>query len=253
MNTAKKLRRSPEGGYARGDETRQRIIEAAIELFGEYGFDGASTRDIAAHAGVNAPALQYYFENKEGVYRACVEALADDAWKTFGPAIADAQEALRENAGTAALIDAYIRIQGTVADGVFAKRNNRGRRLFFAREQAGQEPKSATQILASRIRQPLSNATAALVARISGRAADDPVTLIRNFSLHGQMVIFHVAQSSTLSMLGWKSIDAEKIELLKSTISDQTRILLEQWSRERDEGHAAAVQTTGKGKPRKQS
>jgi AcrR family transcriptional regulator len=252
MNTAKRLRRPPEGGYARGDETRQRIIEAAVELFGEHGFEGASTRDIAARAGVNAPALQYYFENKEGVYRACVEALADDAWKTFGPAIADAQEALRENAGTAALIEAYIRIQGAVADGVFAKGDNRGRRLFFAREQAGQEPESATQILASRIRQPLTKATAALVAQISGRAADDPVTLIRNFSLHGQLVIFHVAQRSTLSMFGWKSMDAEKIEQIKSTIRDQTRILLEQWSRERDEGCAAAAPGTGKGKPRKQ-
>jgi AcrR family transcriptional regulator len=252
MNTAKRLRRPPEGGYARGDETRRRIIEAAVELFGEHGFEGASTRDIAALAGVNAPALQYYFENKEGVYRACVEALADDAWKTFGPAIADAQEALRENAGTAALIDAYIRIQGAVADGVFAKGENRGRRLFFAREQAGQEPESATRILASRIRQPLTNATAALVARISGRAADDPVTLIRNFSLHGQLVIFHVAQRSTLSMLGWKSMDAENMEQIKSTIRDQTRILLEQWSRERDEGGAAAAPRTVKEKPRKQ-
>ncbi len=69
----KRPRRSAEGGYARGDETRQRIVEAAMNLFGEYGFDGASTRDIAAAAGVNAPALQYYFGNKQGVYLACCE------------------------------------------------------------------------------------------------------------------------------------------------------------------------------------
>ena len=36
MNPAQKVRRSPEGGYARGDETRQRIIEAAIQLFGSH-------------------------------------------------------------------------------------------------------------------------------------------------------------------------------------------------------------------------
>ena len=235
MSTAKRLRRSPDGGYARGDETRHRIIEAAVELFGEHGFEGASTRDIAARAGVNAPALQYYFENKEGVYRACAEALADEAWKTFGPTVEHAREALRENAGTAALIDAFIRIQEAIADVAFAKTNNRHKRLFFAREQAGHEPESATQILGRRIREPLNNASAALVARISGRPADDPVTLIRTFSLHGQLVIFHVAHRSTLSMLGWKNIDAEKAEQLKSTIREQTRTLLEQWSRERDE------------------
>ncbi|MFM0206142.1 CerR family C-terminal domain-containing protein [Paraburkholderia sediminicola] len=252
MNTAKKLRRSPEGGYARGDETRHRIIEAAVELFGEHGFEGASTRDIAARAGVNAPALQYYFENKEGVYRACVEALADDAWKTFGPVVEHAQKVLRDNAGTAALIDAFIRIQEAIADSAFAKTNNSGRRLFFAREQAGHEPESATQILSARLREPLNDASAALVARISGRAADDPVTLIRTFSLLGQLVIFHVAHRSTLTALGWKSIDAEKAEQLKSTIREQTHILLEQWSRERDEGGTPAVKTTGRGKSRKQ-
>ncbi|NPT43290.1 DUF1956 domain-containing protein [Paraburkholderia sp. 1N] len=251
MNTAKKLRRSPEGGYARGDETRHRIIEAAVDLFGEHGFEGASTRDIAARAGVNAPALQYYFENKEGVYRACVEALADEAWKTFEPVVEHAQKVLRENAGTAALIDAFIRIQEAIADTAFAKADHSGRRLFFAREQAGHEPESATQILAGRIREPLNHASAALVARISGRAADDPVTLIRTLSLLGQLVIFHVAHRATLSALGWKSIDAEKAEQLKSTVRGQTRMLLEQWSRERDEGGAPAVQTTGRGKSRK--
>ncbi|MFM0500801.1 CerR family C-terminal domain-containing protein [Paraburkholderia caffeinilytica] len=252
MSTAKKLRRSPEGGYARGDETRHRIIEAAIELFGEHGFEGASTRDIAARAGVNAPALQYYFENKEGVYRACIEALADEAWKTFEPVVEHAQNALRENADTATLIDAFIRIQEAIADTAFAKANNAERRLFFAREQAGHEPESATRILTCRLREPINNASAALVARISGRPADDPTTLIRTFSLHGQLMIFHIAHRATLSMLGWKSIDAEKAQQLKSTIRRQTRTLLEQWNRERDEEPPPAAQTTGKGKSRKQ-
>ena len=76
MTETKRPRRPAGGGYARGDETRRRIIDAAVEVFGERGFEAASTREIAARAGVNAPALQYYFENKEGVYRACVEFFA---------------------------------------------------------------------------------------------------------------------------------------------------------------------------------
>ncbi|MFM0739215.1 CerR family C-terminal domain-containing protein [Paraburkholderia xenovorans] len=246
MNTAKRLRRTTEGGYARGDETRQRIIEAAVELFGEHGFDGASTRDIATRAGVNAPALQYYFENKEGVYRACIEELADTAWKNFAPSVERAQTVLRENADTATLIDAFIGIQEAMADSAFAKANKPGRRMFFAREQAGYEPESATKILTCKIREPLNEVSAALVARISGRAADDPVTLIRIFSLHGQLVIFHVAHRSTLSLLGWKSIDPEKAEMIKSTIRAQTRTLLETWSRERDDAQAAGAEKARK-------
>ena len=60
-------RRHPAaGGYARGDETRSRIIAAALDVFGTHGFGGASTRMLAESAGVTLPALQYYFASKEG-------------------------------------------------------------------------------------------------------------------------------------------------------------------------------------------
>jgi TetR/AcrR family transcriptional regulator, regulator of cefoperazone and chloramphenicol sensitivity len=241
MNDVKKLRRPPEGGYARGDETRRRIIEAAMDLFGEHGFDGASTRDIAARAGVNAPALQYYFENKEGVYRACIEALADEAWETFGPAIEQAHEVLRTDASRDTLIEAFLLIQATMADKMLQNAKTPARRLFFAREQAGYEPESASQILMARIRKPLNDVSAALISRITGRPVDDPVLLVRMLSLHGQLVIFHVVNRSALTLLGWESFDAEKVELLKSTVRGQTRTLLEAWSREPTESGDGAA------------
>jgi TetR/AcrR family transcriptional regulator, regulator of cefoperazone and chloramphenicol sensitivity len=52
------------GSQQRGEETRTRILEAALELFAASGFEGASTRTIAEQAGVNLPAIQYYFGSK---------------------------------------------------------------------------------------------------------------------------------------------------------------------------------------------
>jgi len=232
MNDVKRLRRPPAGGYPRGDETRLRIIEAAIELFGEHGFEGASTRDIAAYAGVNAPALQYYFENKEGVYRACAEHIAAELWVEFEPALSHATAVLSENGDLPALIDAFIVIQAAIADRMFAKHTiSPNRRLFFAREQAGQELKIASEVLIQRIKQPLYRLGAELVGRITGTTADDPVTLVRAISLHGQLMPFHIAPCTVLALLGWEEIDAEKGEFLKTTILAQTRFMLEQWSR----------------------
>src|ERR1700761_3043436 len=87
-------RRPKQGGYARGDETRAQIINTAMQVFGERGFDQASTRDIAAKAGVNPPALQYYFDSKEGLHRACAQYIIDRALPRLQPAMTAARAAV---------------------------------------------------------------------------------------------------------------------------------------------------------------
>src|SRR4051794_38780989 len=58
-----------------GLETRRAILDAALDLFSERGFDGASTRSIAARAGVTQPLLNYHFAGKEELWRAAVDDL----------------------------------------------------------------------------------------------------------------------------------------------------------------------------------
>ena len=48
--------------------TKARILAAAEEVFAARGFEGASTRDIAARAGVNISSLHYHWESKERLY-----------------------------------------------------------------------------------------------------------------------------------------------------------------------------------------
>lgn len=50
--------------------TKARILQAAQEVFAERGFDGASTREIAARAEVNISSLHYHWDSKETLYRA---------------------------------------------------------------------------------------------------------------------------------------------------------------------------------------
>jgi AcrR family transcriptional regulator len=62
-----------------GLETRRAILDAALDLFSERSFDGASTRDIAALAGVTQPLLNYHFAGKAQLWRAAV----DDLFERF--------------------------------------------------------------------------------------------------------------------------------------------------------------------------
>ena len=48
--------------------TRQNIMEAAIALFAERGYDGTSIRAIVSKARVNQAAINYHFKGKEGLY-----------------------------------------------------------------------------------------------------------------------------------------------------------------------------------------
>ena len=57
------------------DATRDRIVTAAIDQFSERSFDGATTRDIAAQAGVTQPLVTYHFHSKEELWRAAVDSL----------------------------------------------------------------------------------------------------------------------------------------------------------------------------------
>jgi AcrR family transcriptional regulator len=57
--------------------TKERILRAAEGVFAAKGFDGASTRDIAAAAGVNISSLHYHWETKERLYYAVFESIYD--------------------------------------------------------------------------------------------------------------------------------------------------------------------------------
>ncbi len=55
---------------AKGDTRRALILEAALELFSSSGYEGVTTRAIAARAGITESALFRYFRTKQELYTA---------------------------------------------------------------------------------------------------------------------------------------------------------------------------------------
>jgi AcrR family transcriptional regulator len=52
--------------------TRDRVLGAAREVFAEFGFKGATVREICRHAGVNVAAVNYHFSSKEALFMAAL-------------------------------------------------------------------------------------------------------------------------------------------------------------------------------------
>ena len=53
-----------------GASTRERILDVALDLFTDQGFDGTSMREIAERLGISKPAIYYHFASKEEILMA---------------------------------------------------------------------------------------------------------------------------------------------------------------------------------------
>jgi AcrR family transcriptional regulator len=66
--------RSRRSGRRGGDSgTKEAILAAARARFGDYGYDGATIRGIAADAGVDAALVHHFFGSKERLFAAAMQ------------------------------------------------------------------------------------------------------------------------------------------------------------------------------------
>ncbi len=65
-----------EAESAESAGARDRILDAALDVFAEYGYDGTSTREICKRAGVNVAALNYHWGSKESLWLAVCDVVA---------------------------------------------------------------------------------------------------------------------------------------------------------------------------------
>jgi AcrR family transcriptional regulator len=102
------------------NETREKLVTAAENLFALHGYQGVSVRAIAAAAGVNWSLLGYYFRGKEGllfeVYRRHCNALNAERFQLLKAARAESRPPQLEKVIEAFVLPA-LSVQQTQADG----------------------------------------------------------------------------------------------------------------------------------------
>jgi TetR/AcrR family transcriptional regulator, regulator of cefoperazone and chloramphenicol sensitivity len=194
--------REVSGGYAKGEASRQRILEAALAAFGEGGFKGATTRQIAEAAGVNLPALKYYFGGKEGLYLACAETIVERYRARMVEPILRTQAMLEARHTPEEARAALKIVLGALADQMMETREAEAWAGFVLREMA--EPGPAFAILYEQVWSPGVNIVAymiALAGDLDGRAARiEALLLISSLSAFG------TALPMSLRYLGWEDV-----------------------------------------------
>lgn len=117
--TANAGRRRPTGRRSGDSGTRDAILDAALQLFAEHGFEGASLRAIATAAGVDAALIRHFFGDKETLFATVVAdrttiparmaAAVGDSSATAGRALTDTYLRLWEDPETGPVLMALVR------------------------------------------------------------------------------------------------------------------------------------------------
>jgi TetR/AcrR family transcriptional regulator, regulator of cefoperazone and chloramphenicol sensitivity len=210
-------------GHRRGDDTRRRIVAAAIDMFALHGYDGTSTRALAESAEVNLPAIQYHFGSKEGLYRAAVDHIVDQIVGGMKPTVTRVAAALAggelaRNTLFALLFDMLDALLAIITEDPRAPR----KKLFIAR--ADIERSAALKPLHATMQQYTLGPCLALVARLTDRPHDDDRTIAQTLLIIGQVMVF--AHRGPQCGLGWDRVDEVRLQIIRALLHEHTRAIL---------------------------
>jgi AcrR family transcriptional regulator len=210
---------------SRGDQTRDALIRAALEVFGRSGFDAASTRAIAAAAGVNQALIGYHFGGKQGLYLGVFEYILEQMQLHMAPVADEVMARLaaapdREQERRELAVQLLLCLFDAFNDMVVAHTEQGWVRLML-REQ--QDPTDAFQLLYDNMLARMLGLITHLVALATGldEAAED--CRIRALMIFGQVLVFHTARATRSRHLGWETLGPDNMVALK----EQVRLVLE--------------------------
>ncbi len=186
-------------------DTRQRLLDAAGEVFAELGFHKATIRDICQRAGANIAAVNYHFGDKAGLYLEVLRyshRCAIEKYPPMGPA---------DVAGVASMAAAdRLRLFVTA---FLSRMLDEGRPAWhgklMAREMA--EPTAALDTLVEETVRPNYGLISGIVRELLGPDADESTIRRCSLSIIGQCVFLHFARPVISRVLPHQRFDANAV------------------------------------------
>lgn len=206
MSTRHRSRNDATEAAGSPEQTRLALIRAALILFGEQGFEGTSTRRIAAAAKANIGSIAYHFGGKEGLRIACAEHIASTMSTMAAQVLAAAPEP--EKLTPAAARELMQELLRTMVTFIVARPESREFVQFILREMS--QPTAALDTIYSRMFAPMHMRLCQVWAAATGEAAESPATRLTVFTMIGQVVYFRIAKEAVLRRMGWAEIGADE-------------------------------------------
>jgi AcrR family transcriptional regulator len=203
------------------DGTRERILDAALDLFGERGLTGTTVRDIAARAKVNVAAISYHFGGKDELYRA----VAGQVIGTIeGRVRARVGHLLAEPPADAeAALAALQEITSAIVDVIVGPAEMRRVARFIIREQM--QPTFAFEILYG-VMTRLHGAATQVFGLAAGLDPRSSEAKLRVFLMIGQVIFLRIAEAAVLRRMELATYDADFLEEVKRLVRQNVRAMV---------------------------
>jgi AcrR family transcriptional regulator len=207
----KRMRGTPPPSPA--DMTRAALTRAALRLFGKQGFEGTSTREIAAAAKANIGSIAYHFGGKEGLRLAVADHIAGTmqaiAGQAMGAVPAPGDAAATPEEAERQLLAALERMVAFMV-----ARPEAGEIIqFMLREMA--QPTAALDRIYEGVFAPTHERICRIWEQATGEPAQSERTRLTVFTMIGQVLYFRIGREVVVRRMGWDGIgDAEAGKIL---------------------------------------
>ena len=203
------------------DQTRAALVRAALKLFGRQGFEGTSTREIAALAKANIGSIAYHFGGKEGLRAACANYIVETIGGVAGAAMAETAGGSHDAEAARAQLETVL--EAMVA--FIVARPEAGEFVQFVLRELSQ-PSEALDIIYEGVFEPVHQRLCKIWAEASGEDAESERTRITIFTLIGQVVYFRIARAAVMRRLGWDHLGPAEAATIISVVKSNIEAIL---------------------------
>lgn len=194
--------------------SRRKIINSAIVLFANKGFDSASTREICKHAGVNLSLIPYYFGNKEGLYVSIIESIINYGLTFLQDEIVKAEKI--QSMTTGEKIDLYRNLLEKYTEFLYSENVPSSFVILMVKEQVVSHSKFG-DIYSQKINVFYKTLRKTL-ASILGKNENDKSIILEVSSVVGKILSFKFMDRATLSALKQDTYTKEDNKKIKNLV-----------------------------------
>ncbi|WP_159084707.1 CerR family C-terminal domain-containing protein [Dongshaea marina] len=203
------------------EQSKQRLLEAGLNVFSRYGYLGATTRTIAQEAQTNISVIAYHFGNKEGLYHAVIESFISDITEQLGPVVFHLGLLLNESHPKSYYQDKLILLLSNIT---LATLDPVTKKIGSIMIQEQINPSAAADIIFERYTSQMLGLVKLLLAKITDLSEDESTILAQ--CLIGEALMFNIMNVNLTRMLEVTKIGEKQVQLLQKIIAKQVKSYL---------------------------